>query len=499
MKLEARQTLQQRQELQLSLFQTQSLQILQMPIYELEQYIHQEADGNPLIELEYHDLVETPTTDDLFETENTSTITETTPIHTRDEPDIDDENDYEYEQEEANQKYFDLEKDDDRYKNPTNLSYNPDIDEWAEKRFANQKYHESLRSFLIKQLRIDTDNEKEIEIGESIIASIDQRGYFVGDIEEIAKAFNTSTEDIEKILKKIQSLDPPGVGARDLKECLLIQVKRLFPDNPFLQKLIEEYHDEIIHRQILKIAKGLNIKPHEVEELIKLLRDTLNPYPGHEFAEEPEYIIPDIIVKINEEDEITIELEDKITPSIKIVETIPKEQIKRLPSEDKDQLRKYKESAIRLIKCIDLRNSTLYRVAKEIVTLQEDFIRNGVEYLKPMTYKDISSRLGIHESTISRCIAKKYMSTPQGIFELKYFFTGGKKSETSEKEISSRTIKTIIQRIIDEEDKSKPLSDQQIAEQVQKQEGIKIARRTVTKYREEMNIPNAFERKVYSK
>ncbi len=272
----------------------------------------------------------------------------------------------------------------------------------------------------------------------------------------------------------------------------------MYPDNTLLQKLVDEYYDEFIHRQITKIAKGLKIKPYEVEELINILK-TLHPFPGHLFPETPDIIIPDVIVRINEDDELIVELHDKHLPEIKIVEPVKKEQIKKLPQEEKEQIKKFKESAVRLLKCVDLRNSTLYRVAKEIVLSQEDFMRKGEEFLKPLTYKVIADRLGIHESTISRCIAGKYISTPQGIFELRYFFSGGMKTNEGKNELSSRTVKTIIKRIIDEEDKSKPLSDQQIAEIVQKQEGIKIARRTVSKYREEMNIPNAFERKVYSK
>ncbi len=494
MKLEARQFLQQRQELQLSLFQTQALQILQMPTFELERYIQQEAETNPFIELNYTSPEDTENA--VEQEDDEKSLVET--INKNISDSNQDADSYDVEGNEVEVEDREESVDDYRNEHFTDLSRNPDIDEWIEDNFSNIKYRETLRSYLINQLHIEIEGPKEIEIGESIVASIDHRGYFVGNLDEIAKEFNTTPERVEQILKKIQSFDPPGIGARDSKECLLIQVERLYPDNILLRKLIEEYSEELVRRQIPKIAKGLGIKPHEVEELIKLLK-TLNPYPGYLFEAEPEYIVPDVIVRITEEDKLSIELVNNHLPEIIIVEPVPKNQSKHLPKEEKAQIRKFKESAIRLKKCVDLRNSTLFKVAKEIILMQEEFIRKGTEHLRPLTYKDIAERLQIHESTISRCIAGKYMQTPQGLFEFRYFFSGALKSEKGEKELSSRTVKEIIKNILDEEDKSKPLSDQQIAELIQKQEGIKIARRTISKYREEMNIPNAFERKVYSK
>lgn len=498
MKLEPRQLLQQRQELQLSLFQTQSLQILQMPTTDLVQYIQEEAMKNPCLEIEFKSIeneAEGSQYIDFDEQEQNpiDIINENTALSTSSEYELKDEEiDIGERKGESWEGYY------SRAENLTDLSYNPDIDEWVESRFNNVRGNETLRSHLIKQLNIEVEDPQKIQIGESIIASINARGYFDGNIDEIAKEFNVSTEEVEEVLKIIQSFDPSGVGARDTRECLLIQIIQMYPENILLRKLVEEYYDEFIHRQITKIAKGLKIKPYEVEDLINLLK-VLHPFPGHLFPETPDIIIPDVIVRINEDDKLVVELHDKHLPEIKIVEPVKKEQIKNLPQEEKEQIKKFKESAIRLIKCVDLRNSTLYKVAKEIVLLQEDFMRKGEEFLKPLTYKIIADRLGIHESTVSRCIAGKYMSTPQGTFEFRYFFSGGIKTNEGENELSSRTVKTIIKRIIDEEDKSKPLSDQQIAKIVQKQEGIKIARRTVSKYREEMNIPNAFERKVYSK
>ncbi|MGC9053377.1 MAG: RNA polymerase factor sigma-54, partial [Candidatus Hydrogenedens sp.] len=380
----------------------------------------------------------------------------------------------------------------------TDLSYNPDIDEWVESKFNNIKSQETLRSHLMKQLYIEFNDPQEIQIGESIIASIDSRGYFVGNIEDISKEFDVTPEKVEKVLKRIQGFDPSGVGAKDVKECLLIQINQIYPDNILLKKLVEEYFDELTHRQIPKISRGLKIEPYQVEALIDLLK-TLNLFPGHLFPEEPNNIIPDVIVKFTEDDGLAIEIHDKRLPEIKYVEPIKKEQIKILPKEEKEQIKKYKDSAIRLIKCLELRKSTLYKVAREIAIFQEEFMRKGVDYLKPLTYKTIADRINIHESTISRCIAGKYMATPQGIFEFRYFFSGGIKTSEGENEKSSRTVQSIIKRIIEEEDKTKPLSDQQIAEFILKKEGIKIARRTVSKYREAMNIPNAFERKVYKK
>jgi len=494
MKLEAKQFLQQRQELQLSLFQTQALQILQMPTFELAKHIQQEAEANPVIELVYPSSEEKKDTTEQEDTEESSIET----INKNILDSVYEENSSNFEETEGEIEEKEENIDNYRDEHFTDLSRNPDIDEWIEDNFSSIRYRETLRSHLITQLHIEFDDLKEIEIGESIVASIDNRGYFVGNLSEIAKEFNTSSQEVEQILKKIQSFDPPGIGARSLKECLLIQLERLYPNNALLRKLIDQYQEELVRRQIPKIAKGLNIKPHEVEELIKILK-SLNPYPGYLFEAEPEYIVPDVIVRITEDDKLSIELVNNYLPEIVIVEAVPKDQSKRLPKEEKTQIRKFKESAIRLKRCVDLRNTTLYKVAKEIVLMQEEFMRKGTEYLRPLTYKDIAERLQIHESTISRCIAGKYMQTPQGLFEFRYFFSGGLKAEKGEKELSSRTVKEIIKKILEKEDKTKPLSDQQISELIQKQEGIKIARRTVSKYREELNIPNAFERKSYSK
>ncbi|HOQ33150.1 MAG TPA: RNA polymerase factor sigma-54 [Candidatus Hydrogenedens sp.] len=503
MKLEARQFLQQRQELQLSLFQQQSLQILQMPSIELEQYIIQEAENNPYLEIEFKDNEKEPipafgdpdlsstdtiahediSSNDIIQHENTEIDS------VEQSEDITEDNEETFE---LLEEYY------DRTKNLKDLSLNTDESEWLEEQFENIRSRETLKNHLIKQLQIEINDPQEVQIGESIIASIDSRGYFVGNMEEISKEFGVEIETVEKVLKKIQRFDPSGVGARNAKECLLIQIEQQYPDNTLLKRLIEEYFDELTHRQIPKIARGLKIEPCKVEELINLLK-TLNLFPGHLFPDEPNNIRPDVIVKFNEDDELEIEIYDKYLPEIKYIEPIKKEQIKTLPKEEKEQIKKYKESAIRLIKCLELRNSTLYKVAKEIAILQEEFMRKGVEYLKPLTYKTIADRINIHESTISRCIAGKYMSTPQGIFEFRYFFSGGIKTNEGENEKSSRTVQSIIKRIIDEEDKTKPLSDQQIAELIQQKEGIKIARRTISKYREEMKIPNAFERKVYTK
>jgi len=505
MKLESRQFLQQRQELQLSLFQKQALQILQMPTTDLVQYIKQEAESNPYIELQFKDInneEEINPSTDFDETSPNSIETIGGNSISADYEDTDMQSGRIDNASEVPEDIGgDLETWDNDYRRTNdlaNLSYNPDIQEWVESKFSNLKDRETLRSYLMKQLYTEFKDPKEIQIGESIIASINSRGHFVGNTEDIANEFNVTPEEVEKILSKIQGFDPPGIGAKNVRECLLIQIKQSYPNNILLRKLIEDYYDELIHRQITKIAKGLKIEPYEVEDLIKQLK-SLNPFPGHLFPDEPEIIIPDVTVRLTEDDELTIELYDRYLPEIRIIKPVEEENIKQLPKEQREQIEKYKESAIRLEKCVDRRNSTLLKVSKEIVYFQENFMRKGEEYLKPMTYKTIADRLGIHESTISRCIAGKYISTPQGIFDFRYFFSGGMKKDEGENELSSRTVKTIIKRIIDEEDKTKPLSDQQIAELVQKQEGIKIARRTVSKYREELKIPNAFERKVYSK
>ncbi|MCX8064605.1 MAG: RNA polymerase factor sigma-54 [Candidatus Hydrogenedentes bacterium] len=449
-----------RQELRLSQTQIQSLEILQLPTPELETRLREETEKNPFLEIEEKSSL---SYDDI------TTIEEKDP-----------------------EQYYS--KDFNRTL-PLDLSKN----RHSELPVNIVSVTPSLKQHLIKQLRCTTEEPRILQIGEAIIANIDRKGYLSETVEDLAQSLNVGKEEVEKVLEIIQSFEPPGVGARNLKECLLIQAKILFPDNFLLIELLDNHYDEFINSQKNKIAKNLKITLEEVENIYKLIKENFNPHPGYQYPEPPEYIFPDLIVKELEDGKYTVELVDEYLPKVKLVETLSQEDIKKLPSEEKEKVKEWKETAKSLIRSIELRKDTLLKVGEEIVRSQEGFMKKGPSHLKPMTYKDIAQKLGVHESTISRCIAGKWIATPQGIYELKFFFTRGLESAKEGETVSAQAIKNLILEIVNQENKAKPLSDEKIAEMIEKQLEVKIARRTVAKYREELKIPNSSDRKRIQK
>lgn len=449
-----------RQELRLSQTQIQSLEILQLPTVELEARLREEAEKNPFLEIEENNNISYDEIS-VIEEKDTDFISSRDYVRTV----------------------------------PIDLSKNP----LTEVPINIVSVTPSLKQHLIEQLRLNIEDSKLLEIGETIIANIDKRGYLSESIEELAQTLNVNKEEIEKVLELIQSFDPPGVGARSLRECFLIQAKILFPENKILIELFENYFEDFLKGEKNKIAKDLRISLEEVENLYKFIRENFNPHPGYQYPEPPEYVQPDLIVRETEDGKYTVELVDDYFPRVRLIETITQEDIRKLPSEEKEKVREWRETAKALVKSIELRKETLLKVGEEIVRSQEGFMKNGASHLKPMTYKDIAEKLGVHESTISRCIAGKWISTPQGIFELKYFFTRGLESTKAGETISSEAIKNAILEIVEQEDKTKPLSDEKIVEILEKRIGVKIARRTVAKYREELKIPNSSERKKFQR
>ncbi|MCC6155996.1 MAG: RNA polymerase factor sigma-54, partial [Candidatus Hydrogenedentes bacterium] len=354
---------------------------------------------------------------------------------------------------------------------------------------------ESFSAKLLTQLRLAAQDDKTLEIGELIIGEIDNRGYFTGSLEDIAKEAGTTAEDAERVLHMVQRFEPTGVGARDVIECLLLQIDLEYPHEPELKVLVSEHLEALEHRQIPKIAKEMRISVERVEELKELL-SKLNPWPGHEYSAEPtQYVTPDVIVeKIDEE--IVVYLSDDSLPALRINEDYRKMMGNgRVTREEKAYLRDKVESAKWLIRNVEQRQQTILRIARAIVEVQEEFIERGIEYIRPLTLQEIADKVGVHEATVSRTTRGKYMQTPQGLFEMKFFFSPGLKRDSGENQ-SSKSVQSIIKKMIDEEDKAKPMSDQKIADTLKKQ-GLNIARRTVTKYREALGILPTSMRRSY--
>ena len=353
----------------------------------------------------------------------------------------------------------------------------------------------TLQEHLLSQYNLITSDKKRVKIGEYIINSIDDRGYLVDTTEEIAGYFNEEQSGIENILQVIQTLDPPGVGARTLEECLLIQLRLSGIRDEKIYTLIENHLPDIASNRCLYIAKQLGITAKKVQDYCDFIK-TLEPRPGRSFAHsQSRYIISDVIVKKAGKEYM---IQDNDYGNFGLV--IRSDYRKMVASDDVDSdvskfLHTQLNSAVWLIRSIERRKKTIHEVCRTIVEKQIAFFEHGKKHLKPMTLKEVADEIGVHESTISRSVNGKYMDTPFGIFELRYFFSGGVGKDSGEG-ISSESVKVFIKDIVSREDCKKPLSDEKIVNKL-KNKGINISRRTVAKYRDELGILSSSRRKKY--
>ena len=356
--------------------------------------------------------------------------------------------------------------------------------------------HETLQEYLLWQLSLSGFNDDEQRIGTKIIGNIDDDGYIKTPLAEICPEENIVPEEVEEIIKLIQEFDPPGVGARDLQECLLVQAKVLGEDTNDLVHIIKNHMKDLEKKNFDGIAKAIGKPLAEVQEICKVIFD-MEPKPGRCFATtETQYVTPDVYVyKVG--DEYVVSLNEDGLPRLKISNfyknvlsgkessTVTKEYIQ-------DKLR----SAVWLIKSIHQRQRTIYKVTESIVRYQRDFLDKGLEFLRPMILRDIANDIGMHESTVSRVTTAKYVHTPRGIFELKYFFNSGI-NKTDGDSLASESVKEKIKELVSQEDTKNPFSDQKIVELLRAKAGLDIARRTVAKYRDILGILPSSKRKKY--
>ncbi|MEI8024867.1 MAG: RNA polymerase factor sigma-54 [Pseudomonadota bacterium] len=351
---------------------------------------------------------------------------------------------------------------------------------------------ESLTEHLEEQLRFLDLDERELALGLEIIGNIDERGYFAAIAEDIADRTGCSIEDFEDMLDMVQRLDPLGVGARDLKECLLIQVRALQLKNGIVEKVIEHHMKDLEKHNYQAIAKGLKITEDQVIESVAKIVG-LDPIPGRQFGTtSDQYMIPDVYV-FKVAGSWVVSLNEDGLPKLKISEFYKDMRETRLKNTEKEYLTDKIKSAQWLIKSIQQRQQTILKVTNKIVERQKDFFDFGVQFLKPMILRDIADDIEMHESTVSRVTTNKYVHTPRGIFELKWFFNSPV-SKTDGGDIASEAVKSMIKKIIDSEEPKYPHSDQKLVELLEKQ-GILLARRTVAKYREQLNIFPSSQRK----
>ena len=469
-----RQTLRMEQKLVLAPQIIQSIEILQLPIMELQERIEQEISENPLLE-----VAEEP--------ERESNQEEAA------KPEAQSDKDSEFEK---------IEEMAEDYNDYYTMTYSRRSAEDASSKKAEAIMNTpapsiSLQDYLFAQLRMLDVPPDKLKIGETIIYNIEDNGYLQYPLEELIE--QQEREELlpayEEVLAVIQTFDPPGVGARDLKECLLLQLQNGQNEFGFEKELISNYLEAIEKNKFPYVARQTGHTVEEVKEAVRNIA-SLNPRPGALFSqEEIHYIKPDVFVE-EIDGRLQVFLDESSIPPLRISSNY--RQIlksKKTSREAREYIRKKVESAQWIMDAIRQRRETLLKVATAIVRHQEEFLRKGIQFLRPLKMKQIAEGVGVHVSTVSRAIAGKYLQAPRGIFSIKYFFTGGTTDAAGEA-TSWKTIKHHIKDLIEKEDKKNPLSDDAIAEMLTG-EGYNVARRTVTKYRKAMNISSSRQRRRY--
>ena len=377
-----------------------------------------------------------------------------------------------------------------------NIDQGMSVESYTERPSIESTYKKeaTLADHLMWQLDLSVDSDSDKFIGSCIIGNIQNDGYLCADLQEIAEICNTEEKNVLRVLKIVQSFEPAGVAARTLKECLMIQARTLSEKNPYVEVLIENYLERLEDRFLPKVASELKVDVEEVLDALKIIRD-LCPKPGLLFSSERvDYVVPDLVV-VKTEKGYDVVLNDDGVPNLRISPYYHNLLKTTKEGQTKEYLEDKYRSALWLIKSIDQRRQTIYKVGKSIVKLQKSFLDDGLSYLEPMVLKDVAKDIEMHESTVSRITTNKYIDTPQGVFELKFFFHSGIKSYMGNT-MSSIRVKNMIKEIINEEDGSYPLTDDQMVEALMRK-NAKIARRTITKYRKELNIPPASKRKKW--
>jgi RNA polymerase sigma-54 factor len=456
----------------------QAIKLLQMSRLELQEVLTQEMVENPILE-EQEETTETERTEASLETPEAPAAPEqTTPA----EPEKDS-----FEEIDFNSYFEDY----------LDSAYNPRQYEEQPEEYSLENVltrPEGLAEYLTWQLSMSDRPPEVREIAGYLIGNIDEDGYLRVSREEIRQAYSNDA-DVDAAIALVRSFDPPGVCAFDLPDCLMLQLKALGIENALIEKIIKEHWPEFLNRQFAPLARTLGVGLSEIQAAVEIIKN-LEPKPGRKYSSERTiYVEPDVFVrKIS--DEYVIQLSEDGLPKLRI--SAAYRRLLRggngaIGAEAANYLKEKMRSAVWLIKSLDQRQRTIYKVADSIVRHQRAFLDHGIEHLRPLVLRDVATDIGMHESTVSRVVSNKYMHTPRGLFPMKYFFHSGIDSTTGD-DVSSLSIKNKIARIVQEEDTRRPHSDARIMQKL-RAEGIQIARRTVAKYREELRIPSSSQRK----
>ncbi len=482
MAMEARLSLRQSQRVVMTPLLQQAIQLLQLSTLELQDVVQKELLENPLLEEVTPDTPETtdaPVTPDSPPAPTVEQVTTEAPPTTERQTD---------------ELPFDfnavMSADDDHEER--SLVSQEDREDLP---FENVvRTHVSLADHLEEQLRYASEDAAVRRIGAQIIGNLDEDGYLRAELEEIAQRCGATAEEVTRVLELVQGFDPPGVAARSIQECLLLQLKRDPLPDPVSVEIIETYFDDLSRRRYQDIARAMKLPVDRIMESVEEIMG-LEPKPGRRFGgNDSRYIVPDVFVyKIGSD--YTIVLNEDGIPRLR-VNSLYRSLLRGAGSGDeaKQYVEQKLRSAMWLIKSVDQRQRTLRKVTQSIVKFQREFLDRGLPHLRPLSLRDVGEDIGMHESTISRVTTNKYVETPQGLFELKFFFHSGIASGDGEM-VSSVSVKKMIQDILAAEDPAKPQSDQEVAQALQKR-GLTIARRTVAKYREELGILPSHQRRL---
>jgi RNA polymerase sigma-54 factor len=453
----------------------QSLELLQVPMLELRSLVQQEMEQNPTLE------------DQPMETEQI----EIEPAAEKKEEDATLKDEFE--------KLARLDDEWREYFNQNQGAPRYSSEEAAKRQFFldSLSQPESLQQHLMDQLALADLTEHDRQIGELLIGSTNEDGFLTSSLEELATTTGFAVPELENVLRLVQEFDPIGVASRDLRECLLIQLRRLGKGESLAATVVGDHLDALGARRFPDIARALKVSVDDVHDASRLIA-TLEPKPGRRFAPDAtSYVLPEVIIQRVDGEYVIILNNDQI-PHLHI-----SDHYRRLmsdestPADVKNYIREKVRAGMFLIKSINQRQQTIYNITKEIVSVQREFLDQGITHLRPLTMAEVAAAVGIHETTVSRAIANKYMQTPRGTFEMKYFFTPGYRTAGGQA-VSNKTIKDAIAKLVAEEDPSNPLSDQLMVQKLGEM-GTQVARRTIAKYRDELKILPSHLRKGYGK
>ncbi len=374
--------------------------------------------------------------------------------------------------------------------------YSPKQDEWYNYKLQSVSVRHNLSDDLREQyINLDL-SEKENEIFQYLIGSLDNNGFLKEDYEEIAEEIKEPPETVERLIGILKTFYPAGIGAKDLQECLLIQLERMGKHDSLAYQIISDFYNELIHNQLQIISKKLGRTMDDIKDAVHQI-GTLDPKPGRDLSTDNAVVInPDIIVTRKEDGSFNVETNDNLLPYIRVNPKIKKmAKDKSLDKQNLKYIKKEINEGEALVNNLEFRKRTILAVAEAIVEKQKDFFNNGPTFLKPLCMKTVAEEVGVHEATVSRTVNGKYMDTPQGIYEMRYFFSSNISGEEGNG-VSTNAAKAKLSEIVEAEDKQNPYSDEKLA-QLLTEEGIPIARRTVVKYRKALNIPNMRHRKEF--